>query len=130
MPKKPVEKTVTQPADIIAAKEKELQGLGIETRVDEWMRIHRGTENWHTVIGLVGIASVLASPQIYTYSPAAATVISFIGALATGAVTFLKLEKRANTYVNAWRIVDKAKRHYLAERASSIEEVNAAVDNA
>ena len=103
----------------LKAKKEELKELGIYDRMELWMKIHKDSEKYHKALGITGIICAVVSSQLSGY-PQILLVTGLVAAISTSGVTFLNLNSRSVTYVNAWRILDGKVTEFLTDEQARV----------
>ena len=106
--------------DIIANRKKELAALEVDERLKLWLKIHKGSELHHNLLGVTGIVCAAVSSQLSQH-PHVRLVTGLVAAISTALLTFLNRKARSITYINAWRILDKAVTDYLSNEDARLE---------
>lgn len=115
--------------DIIANRKKELAALGVDERLKLWLKIHKDSELRHNLLGVMGIVCAAVSSQLSQH-PHVLLVIGLAAAISTALLTFLNLKARSITYINAWRMLERAVTDYLSNEDAKLEAVCAARSDA
>lgn len=116
-------------AQTIESRKKEIAAMDIDKRRALWLSIHKQSELYNNLFGGAAIVCAAVSSQLDGH-PTILLITGLTAAVSTAMVTFLNLKGRAVTYINAWRILDKARSTYLSHEDATLDSVGDALNQA